>query len=142
VQRRTALPWRVFLGCPACIQPIFRLYLTESLVSRCVSLYLSASSKFAAQIHGISLYLPVSSCIRPYLAVSNCIPLYLTVSVLSQRPPPPPHRLETMGYGQKYTPGEGYVRNVSGAVPPFFFSFCITVYSTVLNVIQRIILLK
>ena len=31
-----ALRWRVFLGYPACIAPVSRLYLTVSLVSRYV----------------------------------------------------------------------------------------------------------
>jgi len=77
--RKGALPWRVFMGCPACIQPVFRVYPTLSLVSRCIPcIYLHLT--ILQQIHCIPLYLTVSSSICTYLAVSSCIPFYLTVS--------------------------------------------------------------
>ena len=83
-------PWRVFLGSPACISPVSRLYLTASSVSPvypCIDLYLA----ILQQIHGIPLCMlyAVSRCIqlyscirsiRTYLAVSSCILLYLTES--------------------------------------------------------------
>jgi len=71
-----ALPWRVFLRCPACIQPKFRLHLTTSFVfvSRCIPVSISIYIIYLAilqQIHGIPLYVTVSSsCIRTFIAVS------------------------------------------------------------------------
>jgi len=74
---REALPWRVFLGCPACISPVSCLYFTESLGIPFIPV--SILYLFILQhIHCIPLYPTVSSCIRTYLAVSSCIPLYLT----------------------------------------------------------------
>jgi len=71
-----ALPWRVFLGCPACIQPVFRV-----------------TRRFPA-------YLTVSSCIRSYLAVSSCIPLYLTVSHRLENGICPQNTLQAPGWLQ------------------------------------------
>ena len=81
--RLSAIPWRVFLGCPACIciSPIPRLHLTVSLVSR-VSLYLFRSIYLVIlqQIHCIlPLYsIPLYHCIQlpavyPYVSNCNCI---------------------------------------------------------------------
>jgi len=75
----------VFNLYSACISP----YILGILLNPCIYLQ---SSNFAAG----PLYPAVSHCIQLYLAVSS---LYLTVS----------HRLEQTGYGQKYTPGEGYL---------------------------------
>jgi len=73
-----ALPWRVCLGCPACISLVSPLlYLTVSLVSRVSHVSIRYLS-ILQQIHCIPLYPTVSSCIRTYLAVSSCIPLYIS----------------------------------------------------------------
>jgi len=86
----------MFVRCPACISPIFRLCLTVCLVSRVpVSIIYTF---IVQQIHCIPLCPNVSSCIRSYLAVSSCVPLYL----------PYPTASKTTGYSQKYTLGEGY----------------------------------
>ena len=78
---RKDLPWRVFLGRPACISPVSRLYLAVSMVS-CVSLYRFYIDPFCSRC---TVYPVVSHCIQLYPTVSSCIiPLYLTVS----------HRLE------------------------------------------------
>jgi len=55
---------------------------TVSLASRCVPVYRSISSNFAAEIHcpTVSRYPCVSSCNQLYLAVSRCILPYLTAS--------------------------------------------------------------
>jgi len=82
----------------ACIFGMSRLYsicippVSHSISSYpAVSLYLHLA--ILQKIHGIPLYLTVSSCIRTYLAVSRCISLYPTAS--------------KTGYDQKYIPGEG-----------------------------------
>ena len=80
------------------VPPVFNLYSacispTVSLVSHCITVYLSTSSNFAAG----PLYPAVSHCIQLYPYVSSCIQLYPAVS---HRIPPPPSKT---GYGQKYT---------------------------------------
>jgi len=99
-----ALPWRVFLGYPACISPVSCLYLTVSLISRvsppCIEIYNHIFCNRSTVSCCISL-LTVSSCIRTYLAVSSCIPLYLIVS----------HRLEN-GIWPKIHSRGGLLRKV------------------------------
>jgi len=92
-------PWRVFLGCPACIQPVFRLYLTVTVILGiplypCIYLHLAISQQIAR-------YPAVSHCIQLYPYVSSCIQLYPAAGIS-----PHPTASKT-GYGQKYTPGEG-----------------------------------
>ena len=77
------------------VLPVFNLYSVYPAVSLCIYLHLANLQ----QIHGIPLYLTVSSCIRTYLAVS--IQLYPAVS---HSPYPTASK---SGYDQKYTPGEG-----------------------------------
>jgi len=82
----------VFHVYPACISPISCLYLTISLVSRCIWPFCSRSTVSRC----IPLYPAVSVRIKLYSAVpaaSRCISSYLTAS--------------KTGYGQKYTPREG-----------------------------------
>ena len=63
-----ARPWRVFLGCPAYILHVSRLYLTVSLASR-VSLYRFYIYPFWSRS-------TVSRCIQLYPAVSPYVSIY------------------------------------------------------------------
>ena len=73
------LPWRVFLGYPACFLRVSRMYLVVSnRISQRIlgiryslyTLYRPVSSHFAADA---PLYPAVSSCIRTFLDLTDCI---------------------------------------------------------------------